>query len=174
MAIDAYEIQYFYDEFGKPKAQQISNEPHIIYDSQVVLQCIPSETPYRVQINGFTEINMRLDIEEVNQFKVDYVSGILYFHEGIEGNAVNVNYYGRGKKLLYDTRVKLTNEEGNWESTTLKDLEDEIAEKYRATQFPDNNSPTSVKEQNIQTIVAKEGTTIPTKYLKLGTMIVVY
>ena len=56
----------------------------------------------------------------------------------------------------------------------LKDLEDEIAEKYRATQFPDNNSPTSVKEQNIQTIVAKEGTTIPTKYLKLGTMIVVY
>lgn len=175
MALDNYEIEFFRDNQGVPEVRLQSNEPHVIYDSQIILTCLPSETAEsRVIIFGMTEIDISEEISSSISFKVDYNHGVVYFHEGLEGNSINVTYYGKGKKLFYDSRIKLTDEEGNWDSSTLSQFEKELAEKYRATQFLSINEPTTVKEQNIQTIVAKEGTTIPNQYLKLGTMIVVY
>jgi hypothetical protein len=80
-------------------------------------------------------------------------------------------YYGRGIKLLYDTRVKVTDENNNWNANTLKQLIDEIATDYRTTEFITDIQTT--KAQNVQVIIANEGVTIPNQYLKLGTWIVV-
>jgi len=169
---NSYEIELNRDQQGNPITVAIYDEPHTIYDSQIILAQIPSESAiYRVLITGKTEININEEITLVTQFKVDYKNGVVYFHSGLEGNAVTVHlYYGRGIKLLYDTRVKITSNQ-DFNSTTLHDLIDEIATDYRTTEFITDIQTT--KAQNVQVIIANEGVTIPNQYLKLGTWIVV-
>lgn len=170
-----YEIELNRDINGNPITVAIYDEPHTIYDSQIVLAQIPSESAtYRVLITGMTEININSEITLATQFKVDYKNGVIYFDPTLEGTSKIIHlYYGRGIKQLHDTRVKLTDENNYWDATTLKQLIDEIAQNYRTTQYLDPNTPDTIVSQNVRLIICEEGNTIPAGSLPLGTIVVV-
>lgn len=170
----AYEVELNRDSNGNPRVIGIINETHIIYDSHIVLKQIPSDTAeYRVLITGKTEININEEITNITQFKVDYKhEGTVYFHPNLEGTSITINlYYGRGIKLLYDTRVKLTDENNYWTSTTLKKWIDEIAQNYKSIQYIDDLH--TITCQNSTNIICEEGTTINVGEQKQGTVIYV-
>lgn len=103
----SYEIELNRDpNTGEPILLYISNESHVVYDTQVVLGQIPSETAQsRVQITDMTEIALQELISSSTQFKVDYNNGVVYFHSSKENSTVNISYYGRGMKRIYDDRM---------------------------------------------------------------------
>lgn len=88
------------DEFGNKVSVEILNETKQIIGNKIVLEGMPDEF-YRVQINGFTEIDLNQSIVATNQFKVDYrKTGVVYFHPDLDGQTVTINkYFSRG--LIY-------------------------------------------------------------------------
>lgn len=169
----SYEIELNKDENGDPVTRFIENEPHTIYDNVVILAQIPSESgTNRVLINEMTEININDEITSASQFKVAYKDGIVYFHSTLEGTNITIaSYYGRGIKRVYDARIKIQDEEGNWDSTTLKALLNEFAIRYRSREYIDDLH-TNIS-QSVHVVICKEGTTIDAGNLRLGTIVVV-
>lgn len=102
-----YEIELNRDSNLNPITVIIQNEPHVIYDSQVLLAQLPSESA-KVVISGKYEQTINAPLGNTNEFKVDYKNAIVYFHPDLEGTSVNISVYaGRGIKYLHASRVKL-------------------------------------------------------------------
>ncbi len=111
---------------GEPVSIAVHSERHIIYDSQIQLAQIPDEF-YKVNITGKIERTITETLKNSSDFKVNYKHGVVYFYPSLEGKSITINsYYGKGIKLLYDDRVKVTDLKGSWKSTNLKDLLVEI------------------------------------------------
>jgi hypothetical protein len=102
-----FELELNRDSNGNPITVLIYNEPHVVYDSQVLLAQLPSESA-KVVITGMYEQKINTELGNATEFKVDYGSSIVYFHPDLEGTSVNISVYaGRGIKYLYAQRVKL-------------------------------------------------------------------
>lgn len=72
-------------------------------ESVVVLKQVPDEL-YRVKIQGYKEVFDR-DKLKANEFKVDYVQGVVYFHPKAIGKTIVVEYYGIGYELISCSRI---------------------------------------------------------------------
>lgn len=72
---------------------------------------------YRVQIKGeFYEIE---DGElSNNTYRVDYVNGVVYFHNSLNGKNLTFSYMGEGVLLFPDSRIYVSNNRQGW---TLRD-----------------------------------------------------
>ena len=122
-----YETELRQDENGNPIVEIILNEEHQVLDNRFPLNEIPDPVE-RVQITGLSELtDPNSAITTATQFKVDYDIGFVTVHSSLEGTTVTVaRYGGRGGKLLFDNRVRITDEGNDCTSTTLSALTGEI------------------------------------------------
>ncbi|HZK00945.1 MAG TPA: hypothetical protein VFC79_13090, partial [Tissierellaceae bacterium] len=116
-----------WNRIGEDKvSKKIENELCTVTTNMFALRQIP-DMQYRVQIDGYVEIDIRDEINLPAQFKVDYEMGYVYFHPSKEGEKINVNqYYGRGVSYYPANRVwtKL-NDDGDIDET-LEDITDKM------------------------------------------------
>lgn len=114
-------IQWNTDEAGNKISVEILNEEHKIVDNKVTLTQIPDNF-YRVQINGFTEINIKEEIDSATKFKVNYLNGIITFDSSLDGQTITITkYYGRG--IIYYPASRIYSEtNGNNVVETLQDI----------------------------------------------------
>ena len=125
-------MQWNTDNYGNPKSIHINNEIQQISPTHNVIQLaqVPDEY-YRVKfiaegIDGWLlEVRNLRELENINQFYVDYNHGIVYFHEEMAGRLVRADYYGRGVMFLSDARI--FHKSGDSFATTL----DEVLEKSK-------------------------------------------
>ncbi|MBT2759831.1 SGNH/GDSL hydrolase family protein [Paenibacillus sp. ISL-20] len=107
-----------------------SDDPYIdITESRKVIkgQIQLNEIPVflnKVKINNMFEIppTDKSDINE-NEYRVDYVEGIVSFHSSAEGKTVTATYKGRGNHYISAARV-WTHEENGDVKQTLQDVTD--------------------------------------------------
>lgn len=94
------------DNLGNKVSVEVQNESKQIVGAKIVLEGMPDEY-YRVQIEGFIEIDIKDKITNLNQFKVDYrKTGIVYFHPEIEAQTVVVErYYSKGLVYFPASRI---------------------------------------------------------------------
>lgn len=98
-------INWNLDENGKQVSLPIVNETKQVVDGKIPLEGLPDEQ-FRVQINGYVEIDIREKIDAPNKFKCDYTHGVLYFDQSKSGANINVNkYYSRGQFYVPISRV---------------------------------------------------------------------
>lgn len=92
------------DSNGRPVAKRIENEIKKVYNGIIVLTQIPNEF-YRVRIDGMVEITENRELKE-NEYRVDYISGKVYFNPVKEGQDIKVSlYYGDGVELIPTSRI---------------------------------------------------------------------
>ncbi|MBA9087628.1 hypothetical protein FHR92_004113 [Fontibacillus solani] len=78
----------------------------------------------KVQIDNYVEVpSTSLDELERNQYRVDYIEGIVYFHSDAEGEELTLIYKGRGNHYISVARI-WTQEQDGEVVETLKDLYD--------------------------------------------------
>ncbi len=89
-------ITWNLDGENQPVSLKMSPENQMVLNGTIILDQIPDKF-YKVKIIGMTEINdftTQLGLEE---FRVNYQTGIVFFNSSKEGSQVNVSeYYGRG------------------------------------------------------------------------------
>lgn len=125
-------MQWNIDNYGNPKSIHINNEIQQVSPTHNVIQLaqVPDEY-YRVKfiaegIDGWLlEVRNIRELENINQFYVDYNHGIVYFHKEMAGRLVRADYYGRGVMFLSDARI--FHKSGDSFATTL----DEVLEKSK-------------------------------------------
>lgn len=111
------------DDNQNPISVQLSELKQIIdVHSCVVLNQLPDEF-HGIYIDGYTEV---YDIEKVsiNNYKVDYANGVIYFHPNNIGKILNVNYYGIGHTLLSASRIYTKYDKNGNVLETLEELLD--------------------------------------------------
>ncbi|MFC3749255.1 hypothetical protein [Paenibacillus sp. GCM10012306] len=83
----------------------------------------------KVRISGYFEVptseNNNL---AVNEYRVDYNEGLVYFHSSAEGKSLTAIYKGRGNHYVSSARVWTVEQDGNVKQT-LKDFVDKSNEK---------------------------------------------
>ncbi|MNO37868.1 hypothetical protein D3C76_279590 [compost metagenome] len=78
----------------------------------------------KIQIDHYVEVpSTSLDELERNQYRVDYIEGIVYFHSDAEGEELTLIYKGRGNHYISVARI-WTQEQDGEVVETLKDLYD--------------------------------------------------
>lgn len=111
------------DDGQNPISVQLSELKQIIdVHSCIVLNQLPDEF-HGVYIDGYTEV---YDIEKVsiNNYKVDYANGVIYFHPNNIGKILNVDYYGIGYTLLSASRIYTKYDKNGGVLETLEELLD--------------------------------------------------
>jgi len=111
------------DDNQNPISVQLSELKQIIdVHSCIVLNQLPDEF-HGIYIDGYTEV---YDIEKVsiNNYKVDYANGVIYFHPNNIGKILNVNYYGIGHTLLSASRIYTKYDKNGNVLETLEELLD--------------------------------------------------
>lgn len=94
------------DDNGNKISIQVLNEKITVVDGKATLMGLPDEQ-YRVYIDNLNEVDITEPIKTKRQFKVDYKhSGVVYFHEDVEGQTFTVNrYYSKGVVYYPASRV---------------------------------------------------------------------
>lgn len=111
------------DDEQNPISVQLSELKYIIdVHSCIVLNQLPDEF-HGIYIDGYTEV---YDIEKVsiNNYKVDYANGVIYFHPNNIGKILNVDYYGIGYTLLSASRIYTKYDKNGGVLETLEELLD--------------------------------------------------
>ena len=106
------------DVNGNNVCEHISNEKKQVVDRVVLLEQVPH--PHlglsiiyskRHPIDGtienikLKEIDIKENITNQFEFKVDYTSGRIYTHQAMEGLYLNINYWGMGYNLIHSSRI---------------------------------------------------------------------
>jgi hypothetical protein len=107
-------IQWETDENGVRQAVQVTNEEIKIINNTTILHYKPSEY-HRVILDNitideetleFVEIGIKEKIDAINKYKVDYNTGIIFFHPTLDGFTLNVSqYYEEGLILTHVSRI---------------------------------------------------------------------
>lgn len=111
------------DDNQNPISVQLSELKQIIdVHSCIVLNQLPDEF-HGIYIDGYTEV---YDIEKVsiNNYKVDYANGVIYFHPNNIGKILNVDYCGIGHTLLSASRIYTKYDKNGNVLETLEELLD--------------------------------------------------
>lgn len=111
------------DDNQNPISVQLSELKQIIdVHSCIVLNQLPDEF-HGIYIDGYTEV---YDIEKVsiNNYKVDYANGVIYFHPNNIGKILNVDYCGIGHTLLSASRIYTKYDKNGGVLETLEELLD--------------------------------------------------
>lgn len=93
-------ITYNQDESGDRISQQILNESYVVYSNRIVLNQIPDDY-YGVRISDggeqLVEVKNQTKQLAINEYRVDYSNGVIFFNTNKEGASVLVEeYYGIG------------------------------------------------------------------------------
>lgn len=99
---------------GKKLNIQKAGEPHTILSYKTILDYVPD--PFnRVQLHLVIDPNFVLaekqptqTIDTVNEFKIDYTTGLVYVHPDLEGYDITADYYSRGIVMYPASRIYTT------------------------------------------------------------------
>lgn len=121
---DPFFIQWNIDDNGNKVSVEILNEQRQVIGNILVLSQLP-DIQYRVFIDEtFVEIDIKEEITQENQFKVDYTYGYIVTHPSLNGQTLNIKkYYGRGVILTHVSRI-FTKVEGDVAETLASIIED--------------------------------------------------
>lgn len=121
---DPFFIQWNIDDNGNKVSVEILNEQKQVIGNILVLSQLP-DIQYRVFIDEtFVEIDIKDEITQVNQYKVDYTHGYIVTHPSLNGQTLNIKrYYGRGVILTHVSRI-FTKVEGDVAETLASIIED--------------------------------------------------
>ena len=117
MTIDSKQsplIQWETDENGVRQVVQVPDEEIKIINNTAILNYKPSEY-HRVTLDNimveeetieFIELDIKEKIENVNQYKVNYNNGIIFFHPALDGFTLTVSsYFSEGMILYHVSRI---------------------------------------------------------------------
>jgi hypothetical protein len=129
-------IHIFKRTGGQDNPQLDIKEDITMTTNRVILKEIPVKY-YRVAVSEnaggyFYEKDSIVDLSE-NEFYVDYINGILTFHESVVGKMLTFTYKGEGFILLSADRI-FTRDEHGFVAETLQELVDKCksgVEEYR-------------------------------------------
>ena len=115
------------DENGNKIAVGVDNEPGEIIKGILTLNGIP-DPQYKVFISSeFNEIDIKKPLTEIDQFKVDYTHGFVYFHKDFPEKSMTIEkYYSRGQWLLPATRIWTKIDDWGNVTQTLDDVTGKI------------------------------------------------
>lgn len=121
---DSLILKYNTDSQGNPVSIKINNEKCQVATTNftIHLHQIPDES-HRLEViapDGSLMYEV-FDVENlgIDNYKVDYAHGIVYFNPNNAGKVVSVTYHGRGVEMIYAGRIAL---DGNVHGDTLGDL----------------------------------------------------
>jgi hypothetical protein len=98
------------------------SESHQVENSTVVLSEIPSELERVLVVGeGIAWLEKNEGIPSENEYVVNYIEGIIHFHESRNGILLQFEYYGTGLHYIPSSRVYSIANNGNV-SETLKDI----------------------------------------------------
>lgn len=111
---------------GHKYSKVINNESHTVVDGMFALIGLP-DISERVVINGYVEIDLRIEITATNQFKVDYANGYVFVHSGREGQSINVSRYAsRGVSYYPASRIWTKKDNFGNVSETASEMFDKV------------------------------------------------
>ncbi len=150
---DYLQIIWRTDSNGNKQSIQITNENHKVVGNRIILREIPDPLN-RVDISGKSEIDINAELTSNSYYKVDYNSGMIYFHDDDEGKSINVNeYFGRGYIQMFGERIIFQDEDGLYSVENVEDALKEVMEKVNINEstISDNyntlDSKINTKEQ---------------------------
>lgn len=116
------------DEEGNVITIKRTDERKQITHRHIVLEDIPH--PYQaieiktdnVWVTKFKEVPLHETIENINEYKLDYSEGKIWFHWKLEGSLVDVTYYGTGFEMIHASRVYTQNTPQGNVTETLEDI----------------------------------------------------
>ena len=121
-----------------------------INNSTVVLTEIPVQfNKVKVTGEGITWSEIK-GVSKENQFRVDYVSGILYFHHSREGLQLTFTYMGRGLIYVPDTMIYTQSDNGQV-TQTLNELTEQLNLGLPAIQLATENAIDATNDAIIAT-----------------------
>lgn len=120
------DILWYTDEYGNKISIQRTNQQFKIVHNKIILNEIP-DSFHKVTINGKYEIDFKQSINSAEYFKVNYLTGEVFFHESLDGTTITINeFYAKGLLKIFAKRVVLQDENNNWDSDNIEDLAIEI------------------------------------------------
>lgn len=137
-----FSIIWYTDENGKKVSIQRNNEQHKIVNNKILLLNVPDNF-YKVTIAGKTEIKINLVITGAEFYKVNYLTGEVYFHSSLEGQTITITqYYGRGLIRTMAQRIELIDENNLYVAENVEDFATEITQRVDnlVTNAGDGNS----------------------------------
>ena len=103
-------IQWHTDSYGTKYSIRYDNEPYIVVGNKIALNEIPDRQS-RVKITGMEEVDK---IEDINDYKVDYNNGFVYFDSSLDGSTITIStYYGRGLIMYPASRIYMLDSNNN-------------------------------------------------------------
>lgn len=99
------------DDDGSVITIKRTDERKQITHRHVVLEDIPH--PYQaleiktnsVWVAKFKEVPLHETIKSIDEYKLDYTQGKIWFHWKLEGEYVDITYYGTGYEMIHSSRV---------------------------------------------------------------------
>ena len=122
---ELFNITWHTDTNGNKISVQILNEQKKVVNNKVLLNEIP-DSFNGVQIANMVEVGKNGTINAPNEYKVNYLTGEIYFSPNLDGQEITIQqYYGRGLIKSFAIRILLLNN-NDWQSDNLEDLAKEI------------------------------------------------
>ena len=79
--------------------------PILLETTFLILNEIPSRN-HDIYISGYNQVFNQDEIINENDFWVDYIHGLIYFHESKMGQKITIDeYFGLGNMLIDATRI---------------------------------------------------------------------
>lgn len=127
------------DYYGNNICEEIKNEVKQVIDREILLEQIPHPNlgisviyPQKNLVSGeinniiLKELDLKDDINNLNEIKIDYNTGKITLHYSLEGKYLNINYWGRGWNTIHASRVYTKLDEYGDICQTLDELIDII------------------------------------------------
>lgn len=147
------DILWHTDEYGNKISIQRTNQQFKIVHNKIILNEIP-DSFHKVTINGKYEIDFKQSINSAEYFKVNYLTGEVFFHESLDGTTITINeFYAKGLLKIFAKRIVLQDENNNWDSDNLEDLAIEIKNYINSLNTKDQQL-----NSRIDNIISQSGT----------------
>jgi len=159
-----FSVLWFTDDNGNKVSIQRLNEQQIIVNGKIILNNIP-DSFYKVQITNKYEIDINSEIISNIYFKVNYLTGEVYFHSSLEGQTITIaQYFGRGLIKTMAKRVELSNENNLYNATNIEDFATDITNRV-------NNIVSSAGDSNTEIVDARQSIVKDKSFITLDSRI---
>jgi hypothetical protein len=159
-----YTITWYTDSQGRKISIQRQNEEYQVISGKIQLNDLPDQYQ-KLNISGYTEININSIISSATSYKVNYDTGEVFFHSSKEGTTITASsYYGRGRIKLYGNSVKLMDTSNKYTSDNIEDFASEIIDKANSIDLRVNNIVSNAGLSNTEIVDARYDSTMNVTY----------
>jgi len=146
-----FSIIWFTDDLGEKISIQRLNEQQKIINNKIILNNIPDYFN-KVNIEDKYEVGNNDEITDNTFFKVDYLTGEVYFHPSLDNTTITIkDYFGRGIIKFMGKRIELQNEENLYNATNIEDFATDVTKRV-------NNIVANTGDDNTEIVDARYST----------------